>query len=138
MKAEKPAQGISKKHTSDNSVWYEVDCECGSPHHYHSIWIERDSETKLITVEITTESTTDFWSQTVPERVEKINLPFLNWIWQTISYTINEAVRRTQLITRILLKGHITYESIVLLTKQQAYNYAKALENSAKDLDKTD
>jgi len=135
MKAEKPAQGISKKAEFDDAVWYEVDCECGSADHYHSIWIERDAETKLVTVEITTEATTDFWTQTVPERVEKINLPVISWIWQTVAYTVNETVRRAKLITGILFKGYITYDSTVLLTKQQAYNYAKALENAVKEID---
>jgi len=136
MKAETPAQGISKKQAFDDAVWYEVDCECGSPHHYHSVWIEQDPETKLVSVEITTESTTDFWTQTVPERIEKIDFPFVSWVWQTISYAINETVRRARLITRILFKGYAKYESTVILTKQQAYNYSKALENAVKDLDK--
>jgi len=136
MKSERPAQGISKKASYTDAVWYEVECECGSLDHYHSIWIERDDETKLITVEITTEATTDFWTQTVPEWIEKINSPFINWNWQTVAYAFNETVRRARLITRILFKGYAKYESTVILTKQQAYNYSKALENAAKDLDK--
>jgi len=136
MKAEQPAQGISKKAEFHEAVWYEVDCECGSHNHYHSLWVERDPETKLVTVEITTEATTDFWTQRVPERVNNLESPFVNWIWQTVAYTVNETVRRAKLITGILFKGHITYDSTVLLTKQQAYNYAKALERSVKDLDR--
>jgi len=72
----------------------------------------------------------------VPEWIEKINSPFLNWIWHTAAYTVNETVRRARLITRVLFKGYAKYESTVILTKQQAYNYAKVLENAAKDLDK--
>jgi len=136
MKAERPAEGISKKKAWDDAVWYEVDCECGSPDHYHSIWIERDSETNLVTVEITTEATTDFWSQTVPERVEKIRLPFVSWVWQTAAYAINETLRRARLMTRILFRGYAKYESTVILTKQQAFNYSKALENAVKELEK--
>ena len=136
MKAETPAQGISKKQAFDDAVWYEVPCECGDPDHYHSIWVESDNNPKLITVYISTESTTDFWTQTVPEHIEKIDSPFVSWVWQTVSYTINETVRRARLITRILFKGYAKYESTVILTKQQAYNYSKALENAAKDLDK--
>jgi hypothetical protein len=136
MKAEKPAQGISKKAEFDDAVWYEVDCVCGSPHHYHSVWIERDSETQLITVDITTEVTTDFWTQTVPERVGKINLPVVSWAWQTVAYAVNETVRRAKIIARVLFKGYIKYDSTVMLTKQQAYNYAKALENAVKELER--
>jgi len=136
MKAERPAQGISQKASYSDAVWYEVDCECGSADHYHSIWIERDAETKLVTVEITTEATTDFWTQTVPERVEKINLPFMRWTWHTVTYTVNETVRRTKLITRILFRGYVKYEPTVIMTKQQAYNYSKALENAVKDLER--
>ena len=136
MKAETPAQGISKKQAFDDAVWYEVHCECGDPDHYHSIWVESDNDPKLITVYISTESTTDFWTQTVPEHIEKIDSPFVSWVWQTISYAINETVRRARLITRILFKGYAKYESTVILTKQQAYNYSKALENAVKDLDK--
>ena len=136
MKAEKPAQGISKKAEFDDAVWYEVDCECGSPDHYHSIWIERDDEPKLITVYISTEATTDFWTQTVPERVEKINLPVVSWAWQTVAYAFNETVRRARLIGRVLFKGYVKYESTIIMTKQQAYNYSKALENAVKELEK--
>ena len=135
MKAENPAEGISKKASYSDAVWYEVDCECGSHDHYHSIWVESDNDPKLITVYISTESTTDFWTQTVPERVEKINLPVISWAWQTVAYIINETVRRAKLVVRVLFKGQIKYESTVLLTKQQAYNYAKALENAVKELD---
>ena len=136
MKAEQPAQGISKQAEYEDAVWYEVDCECGSPDHYHSIWIERDSETKLVTVEITTSSTTDFWTQTVPERIEKIRLPFVSWAWQTVAYAVNETVRRAKLVACVLFKGYVNYESTVILTKQQAYNYSKALENAVKELEK--
>jgi hypothetical protein len=135
MKAENPAEGISKKASYSDAVWYEVDCECGSPNHYHSIWIEKDPETKLVTVEITTEATTDFWTQNVPERVNNLDSPFLNWIWQTAAYTLNETVRRAKLVTRILFKGYAKYESTVILTRQQAYNYSKAIEKAAKELD---
>jgi hypothetical protein len=136
MKAEQPAQGISKKASYSDAVWYEVDCECGSPNHYHSVWIEQDAETKLVTVEITTEATTDFWTQTVPEWIEKVDAPFVNWVWQTVAYAFNETVRRAKLAARVLFRGYAKYDSTVLLTKQQAYNYAKALERSVKDLDK--
>ena len=136
MKAEQPAEGISKKAEYGDAFWYEVPCECGDPDHYHSIWVESDNEPKLITVYISTEATTDFWTQTVPDHIEKTDLPFVSWIWQTVSYTINETVRRTRLFTRILFKGYTKYESTVIMTKQQAYNYSKALENAAKDLDK--
>jgi len=135
MKAEQPAEGISKKAEYEDAVWYEVDCECGSPDHYHSIWIERDTKTKLVTVEITTEVTTDFWTQTVPEWIEKIDSPFINWTWQTMAYAFNETIRRARLIGRVLFKGYAKYESTVMMTKQQAYNYSKAIEKAAKELD---
>ena len=40
MKPETPAIGILKKAEFDSAKWYEVQCECGSKDHYHSIWIE--------------------------------------------------------------------------------------------------
>ena len=136
MKAEQPAEGISKKAEYGDACWYEVPCECGDTDHYHSIWIERDDEPKLVTVYISTEATTDFWTQTVPERVNNLESPFVNWIWQTMAYAVNETVRRARLIGRILFKGYAKYESTVILSKQQAYNYAKALEKSVNHLDK--
>lgn len=134
MKAEQPAQGISKKAEFDDAVWYEVNCECGSHNHYHSLWVDRDLDTKLITVSITTESSTDFWTQTVREDA-KIHNVALHWIWWRVGYAVNETVRRAKIIVRVLFKGYIKYDSTVLLTKQQAYNYAKALENSVKELE---
>lgn len=139
MKSEKPATGIMKKADHGDAVWYEVECECGSKNHYHSIWIEADSETKQISVDITTEVSTDFWNTTVDQN-PRVDNEIVYWIWSWSAYILNETVRRSRLIWNILFRGYVKSESTVILSRQQALNYAdtlcKAIQKVEKESDK--
>jgi len=134
MKAESPATGIMKKAEYDDAVWYEVACECGDPNHHHSIWIESDSETKLVTVDITTESKTRWWDTAVNTDVGFEN-ETLYWTWSWAAHFANQVILRTKLVFQILFRGYVKYESSVILNKQQALNYADALKKAVKRID---
>lgn len=118
MEAQKPAMGILQKADYNHAKWYEVECECGSKDHYHSIWIEADYLTKDITVSIYTEATTDYWTNNSDR-----------------FYWFREFVRRAKLIWNIATRGYIKYESHVILKKQQALNYAGTLHRVINELD---
>jgi hypothetical protein len=61
MKAQKPAEGISKVNDFDHSIWYHVECECLNPDHCHTVDV--NIELGDVTVEINTEVSTPFWSK---------------------------------------------------------------------------
>jgi len=134
MKSETPAEGILKKKDYGDAVWYEVECDCGSKDHYHSIWIEADRETKQISVDITTEVSTDFWSTTVDQN-PRVDNEALYWVWSWAAYILNETVRRSRLIWNILFRGYVKYESSIFLSRQQALNYANTLNKAIKKVE---
>jgi hypothetical protein len=135
MKAETPATGIMKKAEFDNAVWYEVMCDCGSPDHNHSVWVEADEEIGEVVVHIHAESTTDCWTTYLAEN-RKIDNEFLFQTWWRFAYIINETIRRGKLILGILFRGYVKYESTVILNEQQALNYAETLKKSISNVKK--
>jgi hypothetical protein len=60
LTAQIPAQGILKRNDYGNSKCYQIVCECGSPDHDHSLWVEADSHSITVTVYTTTKS--KWWS----------------------------------------------------------------------------
>jgi len=126
MKPETPAIGILKKAEFDSAKWYEVQCECGSKDHYHSIWIEADSDTKLISVGIETEGSSNYWTKNLEYNYSSK--------FYGVLYFVDETIRRLKLIWKILTKGYVKYESHVLLNEQQALNYAETLKTAISDI----
>ena len=123
---ETPAVGIMKLHEYPDAVWYDVACDCGSKDHFHSIWIMKDSKTGLVEVNISTESTTDFWSKNLEYDYDD------RFYW--IKSVVDEIITRSKLIWKILIHGYVKRESYVLLNQQQAVNYANALLESVKSM----
>lgn len=44
-------------------------------------------------------------------------------------------LNRWQVIWRLLTKGYVEYEASIIMTKQQAINYASVLQSAVKDVD---
>lgn len=135
MQSQKPAEGVMLKKQFPNAEWYEVACDCGENTHNHNVWIESDPETNSIAVYIYTESSTDFWTQTLDEHKDFDN-SFINTVWRNTTYVINETVRRTRLVMRVLIRGSVSQETTTILSKQQALNYSKLLQESMSRIDR--
>ena len=135
MKSQTPAEGVSLRKNWGDAKWYRVDCECGDENHHHELWVEADGETKQVTVEITTTSTTDFWNTTVTPYVTRSS-DTVQFFEEWVRYLINETVRRARLVFRVLFRGYAEYNSTVILTPQQAVNYADTLKKAVKEVDK--
>jgi hypothetical protein len=45
------------------------------------------------------------------------------------------AMNRFQIIWRLLTKGYVEYEGTVIMTRQQALNYAETLKSAVKDVE---
>ena len=59
MKAEKPAEGILKRHDYGDAKTYSVPCSCGCENGTHNVWVESD----ITGVSVTTyqKLTTQWW-----------------------------------------------------------------------------
>ncbi|CAB4130267.1 hypothetical protein UFOVP116_353 [uncultured Caudovirales phage] len=99
---QQPASGIllSNEFSTEKTKEssYRISCNCGSEEHNHNLWVAHDLDCKDVTVTIYTQVTTPFWSTS---RFKQI--------WQ------------------ILTTGTTKLESSLILTQQQAVNYAAAL-----------
>jgi hypothetical protein len=104
MKEQTPADGILKRSDWGDAQTYQVACECGDSNHDHLVWVEAD-DSNTISVTIYTQQKSKWWS-----------------------------MNRWQKIWTLLTKGYIEYEVSIIMTEQQAINYAGALKSAAKDV----
>ena len=105
MKVQKPAEGILKRNEWGDSVLYQVTCSCGDSTHDHNVWIEVDPDLNEVVVNTYTTQKSKFWEQTR---------------WRTI--------------WTLLTRGYVEYEANIIMTKQQALNYAETLKRAVADL----
>ena len=132
MKYQKPAEGILLKRSTKDSRAYEVYCECGNSDHYHAIDVSSD-DCASVTVGIYTTSTTSYWDETFKKRYD-ISCPVLQEIDWWVKDLVNGFINRIKLTWRIWRTGTVKTESHVIMTQQQAYNYAKTLEQAVNDI----
>ena len=131
MKPQQPAEGIMLTKDFGDTRMYNVACDCGSPEHQHSVNVT--AEEIGVTVEISVECTTDFWSTAVANRYDIDNnmLQRLDWYWKGIW---NSIIRKVQLTYSIWVHEKVKYEAYIILTEQQALNYAEVLKSASKDV----
>lgn len=108
MTPETPAEGILKRNDWGTAQLYQVACECADNEHDHNVWVEAD-DTERVTVTIYTTVKSNWWSLT-----------------------------RWQQIWRLLTQGHVKYEATIVMTEQQALNYADTLKQAVTELTQKD
>jgi hypothetical protein len=132
MKAEAPAEGIMKTGDYGNSKWYKVVCGCGQPDHELNFEVEAEED---IGVSVNTYVTakTDYWSESVKKRYDIDNpyLQELDWFFKDLW---NGFVTRLKLTWAVWVKGYVKCETTVLMSEQQALNYAETLKSAIKDV----
>jgi len=100
-----PAEGILKHGDWGDAKSYQVACECSDTHHSHSLWVEAD-ETNSISVTVYANVKSKWWDLT-----------------------------RWQIIWTLLTRGYVEYEANIILTQQQALNYAETLKSAVNDVE---
>ena len=105
MKAEKPAEGILKRNEWGDSVLYQVTCSCGDAGHDHNVWVEVDPDINDVMVTTYTMQKSKWWEQSR---------------WRTI--------------WRLLTQGYVEFEATLIMTPQQALNYAETLKTAVNGL----
>lgn len=104
MKPQTPAEGILKRNEWGDSVLYQVSCTCGDSAHDHNVWIEVDDTQEVMVTTYTTQKS-KWWEQSR---------------WRTIWL--------------LLTRGYVEYEATIIMTQQQALNYAATLKQAVADL----
>lgn len=131
MKAQKPAEGILLHKDWGFSKTYHVQCDCTDADHAHTVDVEADEYG--VTVKIYSTETTDFWSEKIKSRYDIDNsfLQELEWRWK---HFFNSLVRRLTLTKDIWFKGVVEYHASLIMSEQQALNYAEALRSAVNDV----
>jgi hypothetical protein len=131
MKPQTPAEGILKTNDYGDSKWYHVVCGCGQPDHTLSVEVEADDSGVSINTYATVK--TDYWTESVKKRYD-IDSPWLqewDWFWKDL---VNGLLTRLRLTWDIWIKGYVRAETTVLMSEQQAINYAATLTSAVKDV----
>ena len=131
MKPQKPAEGILKTNDYGDSKWYHVICGCGQPD--HSLTVEVEAEEFGVSVNTYVTVKTDYWTESVKKRYD-IDSPWtqeFDWFWKD---RWNGLITRLKLTWTIWTKGYIKAETTILMSEQQALNYAETLKSAIQDV----
>ena len=131
MKAEKPAEGILKTHDWGNSKWYSVVCGCGQPD--HSLTVEVESDDTGVSINTYATVKTDYWSKSVKKRYD-IDNPYLQELDWALKDIWNGLITRLKLTWSVWTRGCVQCETTILMSEQQALNYAETLKSAIKDV----
>ena len=104
MNIQTPAEGILLRKDWGGAKCYQVVCECGDCNHSHDVWIEAE-EDYGVTVTIYTQQKTQWWK------------------WN-----------RWQKMWTLLTKGYVKFEANLIMSEQQALNYAETLKKACADV----
>jgi hypothetical protein len=135
MNAPEPLQGISKMYEYDNIKCFRVDCSCMSPEHNLIFDVEYDTELQDITSTTYVDVTTDYWSEKFKPTITTTNT-FLYTIIYSLLSIVNSLALKLKITYNIWINGKITLSTGILMTKEQALNYSKILENTVHQLEK--
>ena len=102
MKAQAPAEGILLRKNYGDAMSYTIPCDCCGSDCEHNVWVEAD-QSGTISVTTYTKLKSKWWE-----------------------------LNRFQKIWTLLTKGYVEYEASILMTEQQALNYAETLKTSIK------
>jgi hypothetical protein len=104
MKTQTPAEGILQTRDWEDTKTYLVPCDCCGSDCVHNVWVSADGP-GTISVTIYNKLKTKWWQ-------------FNRW----------------QLVWRLLTTGYVEYEADILMSEQQALNYAETLKSAIKDV----
>jgi hypothetical protein len=131
MKAQQPAEGILKTNDFGDSKWYQVVCGCGQSDHTLTVEVEADDTGVSVNTYATVK--TDYWTDSVKKRYD-IDNPYLqewDWFWKDL---VNGFLTRLRLTWDVWIKGYVRSETTVLMSEQQALNYAETLKAAMTDV----
>lgn len=131
MKLQTPAEGIMITNDYGNSKFYKVVCGCGQPDHDLDFEVEADETGVHVHTYVTLKS--DYWGDPIKKRydIDNIWLQEFDWAWKD---TVNGLLRRIKLTWTLWTKGYVQTETTVIMSEQQAFNYANVLTKAIDDV----
>jgi hypothetical protein len=117
MKYQAPAEGIMVHDDWGDTVRYKVACDCSDSDHDHQIWVEADDHSVSVTIYAVTQS--DNWSG---RRLDNF--------WYNV---YNGICQRIKLAWSVFVLGRVKTEVTLIMTEQQAHNYAETLHRAQKN-----
>lgn len=132
MKSYLPAEGILKTGDYGDSKFYKVVCGCGQPD--HDLDFEVEAQDTGVSVNTYTTVKTDYWSETVKKRYD-IDNPYFQELDWTVKDIINGFMTRLKLTWAVWARGYLQCETTVLMSKQQALNYAETIKSAINDVE---
>lgn len=136
MKPQTPAEGISLQGKYEDSSYYRVPCECGSPDDEIRFCVEFEHDTKEITVIFETKQKTLYWKTLVDWEIHKIDNPILYWIVNGAQSFINGLHQRLKITKDVWISGYVDYYSSTIIKRQTALNMVEAIKNTIEELEK--
>lgn len=129
MKTQKPAEGILMTNDYGNSKWYHVVCGCGQPD--HSLTVEVEAEDTGVSVNTYVTLKSDYWTERFKPNYGMDNpwLEEFDWAWKRLA---NGLWRRLKLTWVLWTRGYVQTESTILMSRQQALNYAETLKDAVR------
>lgn len=131
MKAQTPAEGITKTGDFGDSKFYKVVCGCGQPDHEINFEVEASETGINVNTYITAK--TDYWTESLKKRYD-IDNPYLQELDWAIKDIWNGLITRLKLTWTIWTKGYVKMESTIAMTEQQTFNYAETLKSAIADV----
>lgn len=131
MKAQNPAEGILKTNDYGDSKWYHVVCGCGQSD--HTLTVEVEAEDTGVSVNTYVTVKTDYWTESIKKRYD-IDNPYLQELDWALKDLWNGLITRLKLTWTIWTKGYIKAETTILMSEQQALNYAETLKSAIQDV----
>jgi len=134
LKSQVPAEGIMEICDYNSYKCYKVECNCGESTHSVTLDIESYDDGEIIVNHHVTE-TTDFWqdffNQHASYRIKNPILFKLNFYSRGI---LNSLMHRLKLTWQVWISGSIKYHGSIVMSKQQALNYAETLKQAVYDV----
>ncbi len=131
MKPETPAQGIMMTGDYGNSKFYKVVCGCGQPD--HDLDFDVEAEDVGVTVNTYVTAKTDYWTESIKKRYD-IDSPYLQELDWALKDIWNGFVTRIKLTWTVWTKGYVRAETTIVMSEQQALNYAETLKSAIQDV----
>ena len=131
MEAQRPAEGILKRHDWGDSKYYQVVCGCGQEYHDHNVEVEADQ--CGVSVNIYATFKTDYWTEALTKRYDIDNEILQEADWRFKDF-VNGFIRKVKLTWELWTTGAITSNTTIHMTEQQALNYAETLKSAIEDV----
>jgi len=134
MNPQTPAEGISQQFSTPDFKSYKVDCSCGHPDDSIDFTVEVDDWQDIVITHCTTQYT-PWWRDTFDKHAAyNINNELLYNIVYYAKDFLNAVWHRAVVTWKVWTTGTVKYQSTVILTEQQALNYAEALRRAINEI----